>query len=107
MRVPAEACRLRIFIGSDDSFEGRPLSDAILTRARDMAIAGATATRGIAGFGPSSRLRPSGLAISRDLPVVIEIVDERDRIDAFLPVLEPMLGGALATIEPVTVLRRK
>jgi uncharacterized protein len=105
MQIPGEATRLRIHIGANDSVEGRPLVDAIVDRAREMAMAGVTALRGIAGFGESSRIHRIELVLSHDLPILIEIVDSRDKIDAFLAVVQPMIGSGLVTIEPVTVLR--
>ena len=105
LQVPGEAMRLRIYIGANDSFEGRPLVDAIVDRAREMAMAGVTALRGIAGFGESSHIHRIELVLSHDLPILIEIVDTRDKIDGFLPVAQAMIGTGLVTIEPVTVLR--
>jgi PII-like signaling protein len=105
MQIPGEAARLRIHIGANDTFEDRPLVDAIVDRAREHGMAGATALRGIAGFGESSHVHRIELVLSHDLPIVIEIVDSRDKIDGFLPALQAMIGTGLVTIEPVTVLR--
>jgi PII-like signaling protein len=105
MQIPGEAARLRIHIGANDTFEDRPLVDAIVDRAREYGMAGATALRGIAGFGESSHVHRIELVLSHDLPIVIEIVDSRDKIDGFLPALQAMIGTGLVTIEPVTVLR--
>jgi PII-like signaling protein len=105
MQIPGEAARLRIHIGANDTFEDRPLVDAILARARDAGMAGATAIRGSAGFGQSSRIHRIELVLSHDLPIVIEIVDERSKIDGFLAVVQAMIGSGLVTVEPVTVLR--
>ena len=105
MRVPGEAVRLRIHIGANDAFEGQPLVDAIVARAREFGVAGVTAFRGIAGFGETSHIHRIELVLSHDLPIVIEIVDARDKIDAFLPIVQAMIGTGLVTMEPVTVLR--
>ena len=105
LQVPGEAMRLRIHIGANDAFQGQPLVDAIVARAREFGMAGVTAIRGITGFGESSHIHRIELVLSHDLPIVVEIVDERDRIDAFLPVVQAMIGTGLVTVEPVTVLR--
>ena len=105
MQTPGEAARLRIHIGVNDTFEDRPLVDAIIALAREMGMAGATAIRGMSGFGQSSHIHRIELVLSHDLPIVIEIVDERSKIDAFLPEVQGMIGSGLVTLEPVTVLR--
>jgi uncharacterized protein len=106
MRVPREACLLRIFLGEDDRHQNQPLYEAIVTKAREMHLAGATVLRGPMGFGHSSRLHTAKLLrLSEDLPIVIEIVDSQERIDAFLPVLDGMMGSGLVTLEQVTVLQ--
>ena len=105
MQIPGEAARLRIHVGANDTFEDRPLVDAIVALAREMGMAGATAIRGMSGFGESSHIHRIELVLSHDLPIIIEIVDERSRIDAFLPELQSMIGSGLVTVEPVTVLR--
>ena len=106
MQIPGEAVRLRIHIGANDTFGGRPLVDAIIDRAREQGMAGATAWRGRAGFGESAHVhRIEQLAISHDLPVVIELVDDADKIAAFVPVVQSMLDTGLVTRESVTVLR--
>lgn len=105
MQIPGEAARLRIHIGANDTFQDRPLVDAIVALAREMGMAGATAIRGMSGFGESSHIHRIELVLSHDLPIVIEIVDERSKIDAFLPLTQAMIGSGLVTIEPVTVLR--
>lgn len=104
--LPQDSTLLRIFIGESDRHEGRPLHEAIVLKARELHLAGATVLRGAIGFGRSSRLHTSKiLRLSTDLPLVIEIVDSEERINAFLPVLEPMVGGGLITLEPVRVVR--
>jgi PII-like signaling protein len=106
MQVPKDAVLLRIFIGEDDRTHGRPLYEAIVMAAREMHIAGATVLRGPMGFGRSSRLHTAKiLRLSEDLPVVVEIVDAEDRIQAVLGVIEPMIGSGLVTLEKVQVLR--
>jgi len=106
MQLPKQAVLLRIFIGEDDRTEGRPLYEAIVTRAREMRIAGATVLRGPMGFGRSSRLHTAKiLRLSEDLPVVIEIVDAEERIQALLAAIEPIMGSGLVTLEKVQVVR--
>ena len=105
MEIPGEAVRLRLYIGANDSFEGEPLVDALVRRARESGMAGVTAVRGISGFGASARIHRIELVLSHDLPIVIEIVDSADKIDAFVPIVQPMIGTGLVTRESVTVLR--
>ena len=106
MQLPRDATLLRIFIGEDEKFEGRPLHEAIVRTARALHLAGATVLRGPVGFGHNSRLRTTKiLSLSEDLPIVIEIVDEEEKIDAFLPTLDAMMSGGLVTLEKVRVLR--
>jgi uncharacterized protein len=106
MHVPREAVLLRIFIGEDDRIKGRPLYEAIVLKARAAGLAGATVLRGPMSFGKSSTLHTAKvLRLSEDLPIVIEIVDTQEKIDAFLPVLDPMMGSGLVTLERVQVLQ--
>ena len=106
MQIPKQATLLRIIVGEDDRHDGRPLYEAIVMKAREAGLAGATAWRGGMGFGHSSRLRTMKIIrLSEDLPVIIEIVDARDKIDAFLPALEAMMTGGLVTLDTVEVLR--
>jgi uncharacterized protein len=106
MQIPKQALLLRIFIGEDDRFEGKPLYEAIVLKAREMQLAGATVLRGPMSFGASSRLHTAKiLRLSEDLPLVIEIVDSEERIDNFLPVLDQMMSSGLITIEKVQVLQ--
>ena len=96
---------LRIFIGESDRWEHKPLYEAIVLKAREMHLAGATVLRGPMGFGKSSRLHTAKiLRLSMDLPLVIEIVDSEERINAFLPELDKMIGGGLVTVEKVKVI---
>lgn len=106
MTIPRDAVLLRIFIGEDDKFEHRPLYEAIVLTARELNLAGATVLRGPVGFGHSSRLHTTKiLRLSHDLPLVIEIVDAKENIDAFLPVLDQMMPSGLVTLEKVQVLQ--
>lgn len=106
MQLPRDAVLLRIFIGEDDRFEHRPLHEAIVLKARELHLGGATVVRGAVGFGHSSRLHTSKiLRLSEDLPIIIEIVDAPEKIEAFLPVLDGMMGGGLITKEKVQVLQ--
>ena len=106
MQIPKDAMLLRIFIGEDDKHESRPLYEAIVLKARDMHLAGATVLRGPMGFGHSSHLHTTKiLRLSQDLPLVIEIVDAKEKIDAFLPVLDRMMLSGLVTLEKVQVLQ--
>ena len=105
MQIPHEAVLLRIFIGESDRWEHKPLYEAIVLKAREAHLAGATVLRGPMGFGKSSRLHTAKiLRLSMDLPMVIEIVDSEEKINAFLPTLDPMMGGGLLTMEPVKVI---
>lgn len=100
-----ERTLMRIHIGSNDRWEGRPLYEAILERLRAEGFAGATVFRGIAGFGASARVhRGSVLSLSSDLPVVVESVDTEERVRGILPVLDRMIGGGLVTLERVRVI---
>lgn len=105
MKLLTEARLLRIFIGESDKFEGRPLYQAIVERARLRELAGATVLRGYLGFGANSRIHSARiLRLSEDLPMVIEIVDEPERISAFVAELDGLIGEGLVTIEKVEVL---
>ena len=106
MQIPNDAVLLRIFIGESDRFEGKPLYEAIVLKAREMQLAGATVLRGPMGYGRSSHLHTAKiLRLSEDLPLVIEIVEAEDKIDSFLPVLDGMMGHGLITLEKVKVYR--
>ncbi len=106
MTVARDALLLRIFIGEDDKFNGRPLYEAIVLKARELHLAGATVLRGPMGFGHSSRLHTTKiLRLSEDLPLVIEIVDNDETLRAFLPVLDEMMSSGLVTLEKVQVLK--
>lgn len=106
MQIPNQAVSLRIFIGESDHCDGRPLYEAIVMKARELHLAGATVLRGPMGFGKSSRLHTSKiLRLSEDLPLLIEIVDSEDNINAFLPILDGMMSSGLITLEKVQVLQ--
>src|SRR5208283_5813334 len=105
MHLPHEAVLLRIFIGESDRWNHQPLYEAIVLKAREMHLAGATVLRGPMSFGKSSRVHTAKiLRLSMDLPLVIEIVDVEENINRFLPVLNKMIGGGLVTLEKVRVL---
>lgn len=106
MSIPEDALLLRIFIGEDDKHDGRPLYEAIVEAARERHLAGATVLRGPLGFGKSSRLHTAKiLRLSENLPLVIEIVDAKDKIEAFVEDLDGMIGGGLVTLEKVRVVK--
>ena len=104
MVLPGEGHLLRIFIGENDRHEGLPLYEWIVRRARKSGLAGATVLRGLEGFGANSRLHTAKiLRLSTDLPIVVEIVDTRERIEAFMPVIDAAIEEGLATIEKVEI----
>jgi PII-like signaling protein len=106
MQMPRQSVLLRIFIGEDDRCNGSPLYEAIVLKAREQHLAGATVLRGPMGFGASSRLHTTKiLRLSEDLPLVIEIVDSEEKINAFLPMLDGIMTSGLVTIEKVQVLQ--
>ena len=106
MQIPKQALLLRIFIGEDDKFGGSPLYEAIVLKARELHLAGATVLRGPMGFGASSRLHTTKIMrLSEDLPLVIEIVDSEEKINSFLPTLDGMMTSGLTTLEKVQVLQ--
>jgi len=95
---------LRIFVGESDRWEGRPLHEAIVLRARERGLAGATVLRGLAGFGAHSRIHTAAvLRLSEDLPMVVEIADTPERIAAFLPELDGMVREGMVTVEDVHI----
>jgi hypothetical protein len=106
MQIQRDAVLLRIFFGEDDKSGNLPLHEAIVLKAREMKLGGATVLRGQAGFGHSSHIHTTKiLRLSQDLPVIVEIVDSQEKIDAFLPVLDTMMTSGLVTIEKVQVLQ--
>ena len=106
MQLPREAVLLRIFFGEDDKFHHLPLHEAIVLKAREMHLGGATVLRGHIGYGHSSRIHTTKiLRLSQDLPVIVEIVDSQEKIDSFLPVLDGMMSNGLITMERAQVLQ--
>ena len=106
MQIPRDAVLLRIFFGEDDRFHNQPLHEAIVLKARELHLGGATVLRGHIGFGHSSRIHTTKIMrLSQDLPVIVEIVDSKEKIDLFLPVLDEMMSSGLVTIEKVQVLQ--
>jgi len=104
MVLPKEGHLLRIFIGEDDHHEGMPLYEWIVHRAHEHGLAGTTVLRGLAGFGAHSRLHTAKiLRLSTDLPIVIEIVDTKEKIEAFMPTIDGAVSEGLATLEKVEV----
>jgi PII-like signaling protein len=105
MQIPRNALLLRIFVGEDERCGHRPLYEAIVLKAREAHLGGATVLRGPMGFGHSSQLHTAKiLRLSEDLPIVVEIVDSEEKVNAFLPILDAMIGSGLVTIEKVQVL---
>ncbi len=106
MQVPKDATLLRIFIGESDHHEGKPLYEALVLKARELHLGGATVLRGPLGFGKSSRLHSAKiLRLSEDLPIVVEMVDSRAKIDEFLVAANGMVRSGLVTLEKVQVLQ--
>lgn len=105
MKIPTEGKLLRVFIGEADRWHGRPLYEAIVEEARRQGLAGATAWKGFMGFGAHSRMHTAKiLRLSADLPIVIEIVDAAEKVEAFLPTLDRMVGEGLVTLERAEVI---
>jgi hypothetical protein len=106
MKIPEDGCLLRIFIGESDRWHGRPLYEVIVLKARELRLAGATVLRGPMGFGANSRLHTAKiLRLSEDLPMVIEIVDAQEKIDALLPFIDEAVREGLVTLEQVKVIK--
>lgn len=104
--LPEDSVLLRIFISELDRYHGRPLHEALVLKAREIGLAGATVLRGALGYGHSSRIHTAKiLRLSDDLPLVVEIVETQEKVEEFLPVLDEMLEGGLVTIEKARVLR--
>src|SRR6476620_8226613 len=105
MKIPEDSTLLRIFVGESARHEHLPLYEAIVLKARESGLAGATVLRGVMGFGSHSVMHTAKiLRLSEDLPMVVEIVDAPDKIQSFLTVLESMVQEGLVTLEPVRVL---
>ena len=106
MKIPQDGFLLRVFLGESDQWHGRPLYEAIVLKARELHLAGATVLRGPMGFGAKSRLHTAKvLRLSEDLPVVIEIVDSKEKIDELLPHIDEMVTEGLVTLEKVQVIK--
>jgi PII-like signaling protein len=106
MKLPDTGILLRIFIGESDSYKGRTLFEAIVSKARELHLAGATVIRGIMGFGASSRIHSTKLlTLSEDLPIVIEIVDTEEKIDLLMPFLDEVVREGLITKEKVNIIK--
>jgi PII-like signaling protein len=105
-RIEGEQLLLRIFIGESDRWERRPLHAVLLELFRRAGLAGATVLKGVAGFGAHSVIHTASLErLSADLPLVIEVVDSQEHLDAVLPDVERMMSGGLITLEKVRVIR--
>jgi uncharacterized protein len=106
MKIPEQGYLLRIYIGEGNQWQGMPLYEAIVLKARELHLAGATVLRGPMGFGANSRVHTAKiLRLSEDLPIVIDIVDSREKIEAFLPDVDAMVKDGLVTVESVRVYR--
>jgi PII-like signaling protein len=105
MKISEEGQLLRIFIGETDKWEGMPLYEALIFKAREMGLAGATMLRGLMGYGAASRVHTAKiLRLSEDLPVIVEIVDSQERIASFLPIIDEMVQEGLVTLERVQII---
>ena len=106
METPKNATLLRLFVGERERYGHQPLYEAIVLKAREHGLAGATVLRGIVGYGHSSKLHTAKiLRLSEDLPLVVEIVDSDEHIEEFLPVLDNMMSSGLVTLEKVRVVQ--
>jgi len=106
MKITEDGQLLRIFIGESDHWHGKPLYEAIILKAREMGIAGATMLRGMMGYGAASRIHTAKiLRLSEDLPIVVEIIDSAERIATLLPVIDEMVQEGLVTLETVRVIQ--
>jgi hypothetical protein len=106
MKIPQEGCLLRVFLGESDRWHGKPLYEAIVLKARELHLAGATVLRGPMGFGAHSRLHTTKvLQLSEDLPIIVEIVDSKEKIDELMPHVDEMVQEGLVTLERVQVIK--
>jgi PII-like signaling protein len=105
MDPPINAALLRIYVGHNDAYEDTPLDEALVLKARELGMAGATAIRGILGYGQPSHAKTSALLLIRDATVLIEVVDVRAKIETYLAAIEPMIRSGLVTIEDIKVVR--
>jgi PII-like signaling protein len=105
MKISEEGQLLRIFVGESDKWEGKPLYEALVLKAREMGLAGATMLRGLMGYGAASRVHTAKiLRLSEDLPVIVEIVDSQEKIASFLPIIDEMVQEGLVTLERVQII---
>ena len=105
MKLEGEAQLLRIFVGESDKWHGHPVYEAIVLKARELHLAGATVLRGPMGFGKNSRMHTvKVLRLSEDLPMIVEIVDSKEKIDTLLPHIDEMVKEGLVTLEKVHVI---
>ena len=108
MHIPEDGYLLRIFVGESDKHGHHTLYEAIVLKAREMGLAGATVTRGVMGFGKHSIIHTAKiLRLSEDLPMIVEIADSLDNIERFLPTLDAMIKDGLVTLEKVRVIQYK
>ena len=108
MTIPEDGCLLRVFVGESDRYGHHPLYEAIVLKAREQGLAGATVLRGLMGFGKHSILHTAKiLRLSEDLPMIVEIVDSREKVESFLPLLDEMISDGLVTLERVKVIHYK
>lgn len=106
MKLPSEGYLLRIFVGESDKWQGKPLYEALVLKARELHLAGATVLRGPMGFGANSRLHTAKIMrLSEDLPMIIEIVDSQEKIDSLMPHIDQMVQEGLVTLERVQVIQ--
>lgn len=106
MKLPEDGILLRIFIGESDHYDRKPLYEAIVNKAKELDLAGATVLRGIMGFGANSRMHTAKfLRLSDDLPLVVEVVDSEEYINRLLPFLDEAIGEGLITMEKVRIFR--
>jgi PII-like signaling protein len=106
MKIPQEGYLLRVFLGESDQWHGKPLYEAIVLKARELHLAGATVLRGPMGFGAHSRLHTTKvLRLSEDLPIIVEIVDSKEKIDELMPHVDEMVQEGLVTLERVQVIK--
>lgn len=104
MKLPPEGQLLRIFIGESDKYEGKPLYEWIVIKAKEHGLAGATAIRGLMGFGANSRIHTSKiLRLSLDLPIIVEIVDTHEKIKEFLTIIKNVVQEGLVTLEKADI----
>lgn len=104
MMLPSEGCLLRIFIGESDKHDGKPLYEWIVLQAREQGLAGATVLRGLMGFGAHSRLHTFKIErLSLDMPIIIELVDTREKLEKFLAFVDTEIEEGLATLEKVQI----